>query len=183
MNEYFIRITPYGQSELNAIDEIVRSFNPVSYCLSREIATRVHYHLYFKTDYTKERLRYQLKSKLNAQIYISGKDVQDKIKTIAYTIKDGDYTHMGLDVSTFLMAQSISFQKVTFDSELKELYSIEWGDSPDKLAGVVLELYCKYNRKIYEQHIVALVKLIMAKQSGKFQQRILDNVIRQIHNI
>lgn len=176
MPELFIRLTPYGPSELCRVDEIVRNLNPTSYCLSQEEATRRHYHLYFNGDYTIERIRYRLKSQIDAQVYISGKDVQDKIRTIAYTIKDGNYTHHNLDVNTFLMAQQVTFKKKTFDDSVKELKQIQWS-SIEELVDAVIDIYIEFNKKIYEQHLSALVKTIYISQSNKFREHIKGKIL------
>lgn len=173
MPELFLRLTPYKSSTLDDVVEIIDSFSS-TYVVSYEEASRPHYHIYMDTKYSPERLRYQLKSKLSMQVYISGKDVQDKVRAIAYTIKDGNYRMKNIDVNTFLMAKQQSKPKESFDTELKVIS--EGGMDTDDLVEAIVNLYIKYNRKMYIQHIQALVRTIQSRNNDTYRRALCRRI-------
>lgn len=176
--QYFARFTP--SKEAVSLDDIVPILEELSnsYVVSYEEASRPHFHFYMESDFSPERLRYRLKSRLTGQIYISGKDVEDKVRTIAYTIKDGNYRLKNIDVNTFLMAKQQSHPKETFDKEIKELYegTYETEDLVDK----IVDLYIKYNRKIYIQHIQSLVRTIQARNNERYRKSLVRRIYENL---
>lgn len=176
--EYFIRLTPYKATTFEDIIDVFSAIDIDTYVISYEEASRNHYHAYIISSYSPERLRYQLKSKLSSQVYISGTQVLDKVKTIAYTIKDGNYKHKNIDVNTLLMAESVSKPKFNFDDELKKI--LDKDITPDKLVDEIIDLYVQSKRKIYIQHIQAIVRNWKAQKDSSYRKelknKILDNL-------
>lgn len=176
MSSLFGRLTPY---ETLTMDDIIAFFTNLDidkYVLCHEEASRPHFHFCVWTSRSSENMRYQLKQHFNAQVYISGKDIQDKIKAIAYCFKDGNYITKGIDILTIMSAQSASFKKVTFDDELKQIQD----DSTltiEQIATKIIDLYVKYNRKIYRQHIRALIELIKVKRSSTYRANLIKNIL------
>lgn len=180
MPEYFIRITPYDRVSLDDVENLFKILKVERYVVSYEEASRPHYHAFLETSYTAERMRYQIKAHLNGQIYISGKEVQHKVKAIAYTIKDGNFRMKNIDVNEYLMAKSITHQKPNFDKELKEITDKEWTeDQKRQLTEEVLELYVKFNRKIYIQHIQAIVRTSLSKDK-KYRFRLVEKILENL---
>lgn len=177
MNEYFIRLTPgVGFSfSLDDAETLLQTASITSYVVSYEEASRPHFHAYIKSAYSPERLRYRLKSLFTGQVYISGKEVVDKVQTIAYTIKDGNYRHKDLDVNTLLMAQQRSFPKFKFDDELKKILDSDLTD--EKLVDSVIDLYVKAKRKIYVQHIQAIVRNYKAQKSSSYRRDLANKIL------
>jgi len=176
MNEYFIRITPYDTSDLSDIRTVFEDIGLDTYVLSRESASRVHYHSYIRTRFTAERLRYQLKSRIGGQIYISGKSVEDKIRAIAYTIKDGDYVYGNIDVNELLMAIQQSKPKVTFDDTINAITS----DTVDSVTKGVVRAYKEFKRKPHLGHMEALVRYILLKNSSSYEQILINKIIDRV---
>lgn len=178
MTEYFIRLTPTSSCSLDDAETLLREINVDIYVVSYEEASRPHFHAYIKSSYSPERLRYRLKSHFTGQVYISGKEVIDKVKAIAYTIKDGKYRYSNIDVNTLLMAESISKPKFNFDQELKTIADSD--ASIEKIVDDIIDLYIKGNRKIYFQHIQGIVRTIQAKRCSSYRyelrNKILDNL-------
>lgn len=170
--EKFIRITPNNgiSMTLDDIKITMEALKIDTYLASQEYThkERLHYHIYLKTDYTNERLRYQLKKLLSGQVYISGKDVIDKIQCLAYTIKDGNYIHNNIDILTLMSAKAKSFKKVTFEDELNNIQVRH----SEKYVQDILEVYAKYNRKIYPQHIQAYIRSQFVKNDKAYRDRL-----------
>lgn len=180
MPELFIRITPYDAVTFEDIEQLLSYLKIERYVVSYEEASRPHYHIYVETKLSVERLRYQIKSKLNCQVYISGKEVQSKVKTIAYTIKDGNFRMKNIDVNEYLMAQRVSHAKPNFDKELKDILSKEWTCSEQRvLTTQVIDLYIKFNRKIYIQHIQSVVRTALSRDKN-YKNRLIDRVLESL---
>lgn len=182
MRELFIRVTPEDEDiGLDNVKNIlVECLESLKYVISREEASRIHYHMYVVTSFNPERVRYRIKSSIHCQVYISGKDVIDKVKTIAYTIKDGSYLHRGIDVNELLMAQSLSHKKITFDAEIQRIKEDKNLDD-EQLVSQVIDTYVKFNRKIYNQHIVALIKGIKLERDMKYAERVKKEILMTIN--
>lgn len=171
-NELFIRITPHSPTSFDDMRDTLRHLSIETYCVSFEQASRDHYHAYVRTTRSPENLRYNLKRFLNAQIYISGKQVIDKVRTIAYTIKDGSFIHNNIDINTMLMAQAVSHPKITFDDRIAEIRSTD----PHYITTKVVDAYIEFDRKPYRQHIEALVGYILLKQDPSYRTRYIRSI-------
>lgn len=178
----FARFTPDNPDihSLDSIEDFIKNYTD-TYVFSYEIeASRPHYHLaLFDVSISTELFRNHLK-KLEGQVYISGKDIADKVKTIAYTIKDGLYRYCNLDVNDYLMANSIKKKKIKYDDRLKEIeQSYLRGLIDDKaLVTQIVEAHIQSNKKIYIQHIKAQLSLIKLKNTkNQTYREILINKI------
>jgi len=174
-HSYFVRITPYNSISFEDIIEVLHSIDIQKYCISYEEASRPHYHLCLWSPRSVENLRWNLKQAINGQVYISGKEIQDKVKAIAYTIKDGNYRQNGIDIHTFLMANQIKHKKVKFDDELK-LITDDLQLSGRSLIGAIIDLHVKCNRKIYRAHIRAIYELAMCKRDKNFRSETIERI-------
>lgn len=175
---YFARLTPRNPTSLKAVEELV-SFYSNKYVISQEEATRVHFHICMWCDKGIENLRYHLKSKIDSQIYLSGKDIEDKVSAIAYTIKDGYYVHRGLDVNEFLLANAVTRPKVDFDDTIKRItddYDPSYV-SDQKLLTQIIDTYIQCRRKPYKQHIRALYDSIKISKDQTYKQRLIENIL------
>lgn len=173
---YFLRITPDNQElTLKDIEQLIKSFNG-RYIISVEEATKRHYHIVLYAKITAETLRARIKKNLLCQVYISGKEIQDKVKAIAYTIKDGNYVFNGLDAFDLMKAKQVSHQKLSFD---KEIDKIEYYDDRS-LVEDVLALYQKYNRKVDKRHLLNLLRTIKLKQSGEYKEQFIKNILFEL---
>lgn len=175
-SEYFIRVTPYDTSTLDDIRNVFEQLNFDSYVLSRELASRVHYHAYIRTTKSAERLRYQLKQRVGGQIYISGKQVEDQVRAIAYTIKDGSYIYKDIDVNTFLKAVQLSKPKTTFDDRIKEIKSRD----PTVVTRGVVRAYKEFNRKPHLHHIESLVRYILLKNDDTYENVVVNKILDRL---
>lgn len=187
MKDIFGRFTPDDTAKFT-LDSVFSYFSDYTdkLVVSYETdAKRPHYHfVLFGIEVTTETLRARIKRDFSGQVYLSGKDVQDKVKTIAYTIKDGFYKHNGLDINTFLMASVISKPKVKFDSLIKEVQEryITGIMTDRELVSHLLDIHIRTDRKIYLHHIKAQALLIkLKKESNKDKrelliERILDDI-------
>lgn len=173
---YFLRCTPRKETSLEVFKSLVTRFTE-SYIIAREEASSTHYHIaMFKVQVTPERLRYHCKHSIEGQWYISGKDVQNQIKTVAYCMKDGCYIFNNLDINTILLAKQLSKPKVKFDDELKritDMVDLPMEDVVDK----IIDLYIKCDRKMYIQHIRAQVELIRAKRCSNYRTILRNKIL------
>lgn len=171
-HSYFIRITPRESLSYEDIIEVVESIGIKKWFICYEEASRPHYHACLFSDRGVENLRYQLKAKLNAQIYISGKEIESKIKAIAYCMKDGNYRQQNIDILTMMTAKQIAHKKEKFEDELKELID-DKETSIRTIVSKIIDLHIKYNRKIYRAHIKATVELVRAKRCSNYREELI----------
>lgn len=177
--EKFLRFTPYDTVSFEEIENLLQKLKIDTYVVSYEYegVSRPHYHLYVETSYTNERLRYQCKKHINAEVYISQEDVRDKIRAIAYTIKDGNYRLKNIDINTFLMAKQVTHKKETFQSDIDKLKSS--GENNKMIVcRAVKDLYIKHNKKMYMQHMEALCRTILATNDKTYA----EDVVNQLYN-
>lgn len=181
MRGYFIRITPDDASNTTLLD-IKELFDlhleSTQYVISMEIASRLHFHALLYSSYSPERLRYRIKSVLDCQLYISGKDIQDKVSCIAYTIKDGSYVHRGIDVWTWMQAKQKTHKKVSFEDAVKVIsqnYAVSKDD--DKLLDEIRQVYIDYNRRMYKHHIRGLYDTIKIANDRNYWERTKKEIL------
>lgn len=172
---YFLRCTPRKETSLEVFKSLVTRFTS-SYIIAREEASSVHFHIaMFKVQITPERLRYHCKNSIEGQWYISGKEVQDQIKAVAYCMKDDNYISNGIDVTTILMAKQIAKPKVKFDEEMRKISEMD--EDIEVIIDKIIDLYIRCERKIYIQHIRAQVELIKAKKSAIYRTILRNKII------
>lgn len=176
LHEYFARITPNGELSFDDLIDTIENLDIQKYFICSERASQQHYHLCLWTPRSSENLRWNLKQLINATIYISGKEIENKVRAIAYCMKDGNYREKNIDVNTWLLAKQTSFKKTTYEEEYAELlndtvHSIEW------IAKKLVQLYVKYNKKIYRQHLKATVELIKCKRCGSYQDELVKYLL------
>lgn len=182
MSSYFCRYTPRKPEEttLDDMEAFIRELTDEFVISYEHLPRNDHFHIcLWKVKRSPENLRYHLKTHLVGQVYISGKEIEDKVKAIAYTIKDGSYRSSGIDVFTWMSAMRTTHKKVKFDDDVKELterydpqlYNDEW------LAGGIIEIYRKHNRKIYVQHLRALLQTIKMHKDSNYKLQLIDKIV------
>lgn len=172
INEYFVRITPTGVLSYEDITTSLSSIGIDKWFIAYEEASRPHYHLCLWTERSVENLRYQIKKHINGQVYISGKQIQDRVKAIAYCMKDGNYRQNNVNMLEVIMAKQISTPKIKFDDELKKIVDSDL--STRDIVSSLIDLHIKCNRKIYRQHIKALMDLIRARKDRTFREDLIN---------
>lgn len=173
-HSYFLRITPSSTLSYEDIITVLTNLSIDKWFICFEEASRPHYHLCIWCVRSVENLRYRLKAEINGQIYISGKQIEDKLKAIAYCMKDGNYRHQNVNILDIMSAKAISHKKVTFDEELK---SLDTSGTKREIVGAIIDLHVKYNRKMYKQHIRALFDLIMAKKDVSYREILIKDIL------
>lgn len=173
---YFVRITPKDETSFDDMVNIIDSILLIKkYFICYETASRPHYHLCLFCHRTPEALRYQLKKYIEGQVYISGKEIQSQVKAIAYCMKDGNWRQRNINILDIMTAKAISKPKENFDTDLEKLTSNETL-SLKEIATELVNIYVKYNRKIYRQHLKAHLDLIRSKRCNEYK----DNLIKYI---
>lgn len=181
MRGYFIRITPLDDAEVGLHGMVAIIENELGcekYVVSREVASRVHFHALIYTAFSPERVRYRLKGILECQLYISGKDIQDKVSCIAYTIKDGSYVQKGIDVCTWLQAKQKTHKKVTFDDVLKTISNkYRTSGNDDQLLEDIRQLYIDFHRRMYKHHIRGLYDTIKITHDSRYWKQVKNEIM------
>lgn len=155
---YFIRITPDEPVTLNDIQELVKSrLDPDKYVISEEYSHKnvLHFHIVLYSPFSSDRIRARIKTALPCQVYISGKEIMDKYKAIAYTIKDGHYVHYNVDVFEMMKASQLSHKKERYDTALKDL-RLEYKEhsSDELMIRGLLDIYTKFGKRINRTHFM-----------------------------
>lgn len=190
MGSYWIRFTPSTSDAQNvytlgSIKYVLDThFHPERYIIAHEVASSVHFHiaLWSSVSYrSNEALKYQLKKYLIGQVYISGKEIQEKLKVIAYCLKDGHYLQHNVSVTDFLQAASISKPKIKYDDLIAKIEADYQGDDK-KLARDIFDAYVKTNKKVYLPHIRAQMLLIKLKSEkyGTFKEYLVDKILNDL---
>lgn len=180
MRGYFIRITPddANMTLYDMKDFLDLTLECQQYVVSREEASRVHFHVLLYVPLSAERLRYRIKSCIEGQVYISGKDIQDKVRCIAYTMKDGLYKFKGIDVAEYLRAKQISHKKKKFDDCLRIIeqnYSRSHAD--EALIDELIQLHCDFKRRIYRHHLKALFESVKIEFDEGYRERVKKEIL------
>jgi len=185
MNSFFCRLTPMPEyAATYTLSIIGAGLNLLSdkyfVCYETE-ASRPHYHFLIYTDLSSETLRARLKRMFFAQIYISGKEIEDQVRAIAYCMKDGTWTQSGIDINTILIAKSVSKKKLKYDDLMEELLKSYDGDDR-KLIGGIIDAHVLTNKKIYIQHIRAHALLIKLRSDkyGTHKEYLINKIIDDI---
>lgn len=173
---YFLRITPYGSLSYEEIIDALTSIGIQKYFICYEEASRPHYHLCLFSPRGVENLRWNLKQRISGEVYLSAKEIEDKVRAIAYCMKDGNYIEKNIDINTWLLAKQVSFKKEDFDSDLKKLINNN-EDSIKTLARALVELHIKYNKKIYRHHLKATMELIRAKRCDQYRDLLVNYIL------
>lgn len=176
IHEYFVRLTPNGELLFDDLIDTLDNLDIQKYFVCHERASRPHYHLCIWTSRSSENLRWNLKQLLDCSIYISGKEIQDKVRAIAYCMKDGNYREKNIDINDWLLAKQLTFKKTNYEEEYSELlndsvHPIEW------IAQKLIDLQVKYNKKIYRQHLRATMELIRCKRCGRYRNDLAKYII------
>lgn len=186
---YFCRITPHSEYQATYNLSIISaglSLISNKYFVCYEIdANRPHYHFLIYTDMSSETLRARLKKMFNSQVYISGKEIEDQVKAVAYCMKDGTWTQTGMDINTILMASSTSKKKVKFDDLVdKVIKDYETSEVKDKrkLIGGIIDAHVTCNRKVYMPHIKALAILcqLKATKTKSLREYLIDKIVDEL---
>lgn len=179
----FIRITPHSEGvTLEEMEEFVeQDLRSSKYVISLEHATNDHFHLLVYTPMSPENVRYRIKQNYDCNVYISGKEIQDKIKAIAYTIKDGHYVHKGLDIWEWMQAKQMTYPKVKFDEAIKVIkqnYSATFYE--EGLVRELIQLHIDTGRRIYRQHLRAWIDTIKLEVDERYRERLVKEILLDI---
>lgn len=178
MRSYFVRITPRSTMTLDSLRDIIEQLDISKYFICYEEASSPHFHLCLWTPRSPENLRYQLKSLLDASIYISGKEIENKVKAIAYCMKDGTWIQSNIDILTLITAKAMTQPKVTFDSLIKELTEQYTDSKSDEwLASKLLDIYKSTNRKVYIAHIRSHMETIKLKKNPDYKSALINKIL------
>lgn len=172
-SSYFVRITPREPITYEDIESFLDNIRINQWVICFEQGSKNgtdHYHLCLFSERGPENMRFHFKQHFNAQVYISGKNIEDKVRAVAYCFKDGNYRQKNLDYNTFLMAKSIAHKKAKFEDDIRDL---DLNKTERQILEDIIDLHVKYNRKIYKPHIKALFDLIRLKKGGKTYRDIL----------
>lgn len=179
---FFGRFTPLPSANytLDDMEDIISDYTD-QYVISYEQKPRNNHFHFVMLECVRgmENLRYRLKSVLDGQLYLSGKGVEDKVKAIAYTIKDGNYKSHGIDVFTWMVALRTTRPKESFDEDLKKLieeytpiqHTERW------LVSRLVDIHIKFNRKIYSQHLKALKDHVILKKDPCYKEKYIDKIL------
>lgn len=187
--ELFGRLTPedefqatYNLALISAVFDIFSD----KYFIAYEVeASRPHYHFLVHTELSAEALRYRLHKELYCQVYISGKEVRDRVRSIAYCMKEGTWIQKGMDINDILLASATSFKKNKFDDILKDIIK-EYQDEVIKddkwLVGKLVDANIKCNRKIYPQHIKSLALLLKLKSApdNRTREHLIEKIVDEL---
>lgn len=181
---YFLRITPKdGTCTFQELSEALELIKINKYFVCEEEANRRHFHLCLYTTRSAESLRYQIKRYIEGEVYISGKDIENQVKAIAYCMKDGRWKQRNIDINTIMMARQTTFQKSKekpFEKALNDIIS-NTEISTSGALDAIIELHCKHNRRIYPQHIEAIARLREAKQKADYRIRLRDRILENLY--
>lgn len=184
MRDYFGRFTP-AQPDLCSLDllsNFIKKYT-LKYVVSYEVASRPHYHFcVFNMEISSELLRDHFKRKfIDGQVYLSQKDIQNKISCIAYTFKDGCYTCSGITVDEFLLSHAIAKPKLKYDDIVLKLEEDYLKDRIDekKLVEGIMDGHIKTNKKVYVQHIKSHLALIKLKKvtNSKYKEILINKIL------
>lgn len=176
VNSFFVTFTPYDSLTFEDIIEFLKSIGIQTYFICYEEASRPHYHFVIETNRSVENFRYLCKTRLNGRLHISGKDIEDKVQAIAYCMKDGVYRENNMNVNDILLAKQRSHPKIKFDDELKVLMEDEESSIPI-IAKKLIDLHIKCKRKIYRQHLKAIMDTIRARRCHIYRQELEKYII------
>lgn len=157
------------------------------FVLCREVARNEHYHLYLKdekteySDKTRNSVRRFLRELFKGEIRISKRQVENPIRAIAYTIKDGNYITHGIDWWSFVQAKEVSHPKPKkFQGKLNEFYTNANGKHEKGLVCEVLTIFEECNIPIDMGRIVKIVRLAMCKHNNNYRQHLIDRILMEI---
>lgn len=157
------------------------------FVLCREVAKNEHYHLYLKdekteySDKTRNSVRRFLRELFKGEIRISKRQVENPIKAIAYTIKDGNYITHGIDWWTFIQAREVSHPKPKkFQGKLTDFYQNAMGKTEHGLICEVLTIFEECNIPIDTQRIIKIVRLALCKHNNNYRLHLIDRIEREL---
>lgn len=180
-HSYFIRLTPDCSADVNLdiVFKLFKNYDPTKLVVAVEQGTREHYHIaIWGVTRSSANLRANIKLHLDCQVYISGKDIENSVKAIAYCFKDGNYKYMGLNIDEFLQAVSVSKPKLKYDKILQEIDRDYDGDDK-KYLSKVFQAHVDTNKKVYMQHIKAQLLLTKLKHDkyGTYKTYLIEKII------
>lgn len=157
------------------------------FVLCREVAKHEHYHLYIKderTDYsdkTRNAVRRCLREIFKGEIRISKRQVENPIRAIAYTIKDGNFITHGIDWWTFVQAKNETYPKPKkFQAKLNEFYQNASGKHERGLICEVMTIFEDCNIPIDMNRIVKIVRLALCKTNMDYRKGLIDRILHEL---
>lgn len=151
-----------------------------------ETSQHTHFHIYLEldtqelyTDAFRVSMRRKLSSIFRGYVRLSGSQVEDKIRNIAYILKDGDYKTYKIDWLTFLEARKISHpkeKKKTYQETYKEWFDKVQFDgslaSEDTAVCGLLAIYLEFRLPINYERMRGQVASAMASKNKEYMERV-----------
>lgn len=191
--EIFVTINPDESPFPKTLNEIKTlliddfPYNDLKFVLCREVAKHEHYHLYIQSsqeysDKSRNCIRRYLREIFKGEIRISKRQVENPIRAIAYTIKDGNYITHNIDWWDFVQAKQISKPKAKgYSALISDFYSTVGDKSETKLVNEVIDIFDICNIPIDTFRIAKIVRLSRIKQrDSDYRKRLVDKIIDDI---
>lgn len=182
--EHFVVLTPIVASDhtLDSISSYLKDLQNIKFVISRETHPHLHYHAYLETPRIQQDLRYHFKEVLKLRPRFSSTEIRDRVRAIAYTIKEGNYRVNEIDAFELIKACQISHKKESMLGYDKDVGLImndpgTKEKSDKELIRELLKLHVKYNRKIYPQHITAQLRTFRCKYNQEYEDYLVNKII------
>lgn len=181
--------SPFPKTLKEIKEEILKEYpyDEPRFVLCREVAKNEHYHLYLKDektnycDKTRNAVRRCLREIFKGEIRISKRQVENPIRAIAYTIKDGNYITHGIDWFTFVKAKEESYPKPKkFNSKIIDFYQNASGKHEKGLICEVLTIFEDCNIPIDINRIVKIVRCALCKTNTNYRQGLIDRILMEL---
>lgn len=189
--ELFITInpdeSPFPKTLKQIKDEIHDHLPDAQFVVCREVAKHEHYHIYYKdpnqsySDKSRNDVRRKLRIIFPGEIRISKRQVEDSIRAIAYTIKDGNYITHAIDWYTWLQAKKTTHPKPKgFSAQLAEFHLNSSGKDDRQLTCEVLKIFEDNNVPIDIYRVAKIVRLALSKTNNNYRQGLIDRILCEI---
>lgn len=190
-------VQPFNYTLKQSMDKLLQTYtydsNNLTIVLCREVASREHFHLYFKDsvktcsagkagDATRTALRRWVRGVFSGEVRFSSKQVESSIRAIAYTIKDGNYLCHNLDWGEFLKAKSVSHPKLPkYTDAMSQFYSSVSGKNVRQLISEVIDIHDTYNLMLDPQKVAKIVRLARIKQKdSSYRNELIERIFTEL---
>lgn len=190
-------LVPFDRTLRQSVDGLLASYpynsDDLVIVLCREVATREHFHLYFKDkvkicppaksgDKIRSALRRWVRNIFSGEVRFSSRQVEESIRAIAYTIKDGNYLVHNLDWDQFLKAKTVSHPKTkNYKDTMSDFYLSVSGKSPQQLISEVIDIHDQFNLMLDPQRVAKIVRLARVKQKdSSYRRELIDRIFTEL---
>lgn len=156
------------------------------FTISKEFATKEHYHFYIYfsglewDDRTRVWLKRELRRCFDGELRVTKEKVKDKIRAIAYTIKDGDYVTHNMEWWDVSQAKQIAKPKEEqrYKVLIQRYYDEADGKSEKRLTEELLDICVKCYVPIDTERMAKTVRLALLKQkdNSDYKKRIIEQI-------